>query len=235
MDNKNTQTGSGGSAADAGAAIATISTQNPESEARLRALVAERGAALRIRLDAPADLDVSGHELDATSLTLHVVDDDNDTEGHAISLHFPNVQEAKHFEQRMIATGAIVGTLVIAGSGLALSQALPDASTTMPTQAQVESTTNVTYGANVASSSGTGLTGKEQALMGQIAAGASLSTGSTLTGKEQALMEQLADPNAVVTSSGQAAADQTSGAGAAASTGKAERLMGQIAADDEAE
>lgn len=239
MDNKSTQSGSSGSAGDAGAPIATMSTQNPESEARLRALVAERGPALRIRLDAPADLDVSGHELDATSLTLHVVDDDNDTEGHAISLHFPRVEEAKHFQQRMIATGAIVGTLVIAGSGLALSQALPDAPATMSTQAQVQSVTggqaaaDVTYGANASGSTGGVMTGKEAALMGQIAAGASLSTGTVLTGKEQALMEQIADADAVVPSGGQAAADPTSGAGASASTGKAEALMGQLAEADE--
>jgi hypothetical protein len=221
VDNKSTQSGSSGSAADAGAAIATISTAHPESEAKLRALVAERGPALRIRLDAPADFDVTGHALDAASLTLHVVDED-DTEGHAISLHFPRVEEAKHFQQRMIATGAIVGTMVIVGSGLALSQALPDAGVTLPTQAQaqVESITggraaaDVTYGSEALTSG----------------AGDSASSGAALTGKEAALMAQIGGADAVATSGGQAAADPTYGAGASASTG-AVTSGGQAAAD----
>jgi hypothetical protein len=219
MDAKTTQSGSSTSAADAGAAIATISTPNPESEARLRALVAERGPALRIRLDAPADFDVTGHELDATSLTLHVVDED-DTEGHVISLHFPRAEEAKHFQQRMIATGAIVGTMVIAGSGLALSQALPDARVTLPadTQAQVESisggqaASDVTYGSE------------------SYGARSPETTGAALTGKEAALMGQMAGADALQTSGGQAAADPTYGAGASASTG-AVTSGGQAAAD----
>jgi hypothetical protein len=230
VDDKSTQSGSSGSAADAGAAIATISTSSPESEARLRALVAERGPALRIRLDAPADYDVSGHELDATSLTLHVVDED-DTEGHVISLHFPRMDEAKHFEQRMIATGAIVGTMVIAGSGLALSQALPDARVNLPadTQAQVElisggqAASDVTYGSESYGAvkpapTGAALTGKQAALMGEMAgAGAIKTSGQTAAG---AINDASASTGAV-TSGGQAAADPVygAGAGAEASTG----------------
>jgi hypothetical protein len=219
VDTKTTQLGSSTSAADAGAAIATISTPNPESEARLRALVAERGPALRIRLDAPADFDVTGHELDATSLTLHVVDED-DTEGHVISLHFPRVEDAKQFQQRMIATGALVGTMVIAGSGLALSQALPDAHVTLQAQAQAQvepisggqAASDVTYGSES---------------YGAVTPGA---TGAALTGKQAALMAEMAGADAIKTSSGQAAADPTYGAGASATTG-ASTSGGQAAAD----
>jgi hypothetical protein len=221
VDNNTAQPGSSASAGDAGAAIATISTPSSESEARLRALVAERGPALRIRLEAPADFDVTGHALDATSLILHVVDED-DTEGHAISLHFPRVEEAKQFQQRMIMTGAIVGTMVIAGSGLALSQALPDARATLPTQAQVQveatsggqAAADVTYGSEALSSG----------------AGAPSSTGAVLTGKEAALMAQMAGAGAVQTSGGQAAADPTYGEDASPSAG-AVTTGGQAAAD----
>jgi hypothetical protein len=213
VEDNATQPGSGGSPAEAGAAIATISTPSPESEAKLRALVTERGPALRIRLDAPADFDVSGHEADVTSLTLRV-DDGDDTEGHAISLHFPGVEEAKQFQQRMIATGAIVGTLVIAGGGLALSQTLPDAGATTSTQAQVESTAGSQAPVDSISISGTSpstggvITGKERALLSEMTGvdvaaptsspGASPSTGgAALTGKEKALLSEMTGGDAV--------------------------------------
>jgi hypothetical protein len=181
-------------------------------------LVAERGPALRIRLDAPADFDVTGHALDSASLTLHVVDED-DTEGHVISLHFPKVEDAKQFQQRMIATGALVGTLVIAGSGLALSQALPDAHVTLQgqAQAQVESisggraASDVTYAPEAYGSF------------------APASPGAAMTGKQAALMAEMAGAGAIQTSGGQAAADPTYGAGASA-TG-ASTSGGQAAAD----
>ena len=229
MDNKTAQSGTSGSAADAGAPIATISTSNPESEARLRALVAERGPALSIRLAAPADADVMGHELDATSLTLSVVDED-DTEGHVISLHFPRIEDAKHFEQRMIVTGAIVGTMVIAGSGLALSQALPDLGATVSTQAQVQ--VEATSGGQAASD----VTYAPEAY----GSFAPASPGAEMTGKQAALMAEMAGAGALKTSGGQAAADPTYGADAsapsgAALTGKEAALMEQIAGagDDE--
>jgi hypothetical protein len=217
VDSNTTQSGSSGSAADAGAAIATISTSSPDSEARLRALVAERGS-LRIRLDAPADADVTGHELDATSLVLSVVDED-DTEGHVISLHFPRIEDAKHFEQRMIVTGAIVGTMVIAGSGLALSQALPDMGATLSTQAQVQ--VEATSGGQAASDVSYGAES-----YGVVAPA---SPGAALTGKQAALMSEMAGAGAIKTSH-QAAADPTTGAGTAASTG-AVTSGGQAAAD----
>ena len=55
---------------------------------------------------------MSGHQLSAASFTLDVVDED-DVEGHTISLDFPRLEDAKQFEQRLIATGAIVGNLVV--------------------------------------------------------------------------------------------------------------------------
>ena len=207
---KSTPSASGGLTADRGAAIATISTPNPESDARLRALLAERGPALRIRLHSPADFDVSGHQLNATSLTLDVLDED-DTEGHTISLHFPKVQDAKQFEQRLIATGAIVGTLVIGGSGLALSQALPDAGATPSMQAQVESTT-------------AGQSTRDLSFPGAI----SPSTGGALTGKEEGLLQELSGADPVGTSSGQVGISPSRGS---ALTGKQEGLLTVIMGD----
>jgi hypothetical protein len=214
VDDKSTQPGSRGSPAHAGAAIATISTPNPQSEVVLLALVAERGPAVPIRLEAPADLDVSGHEADVTSLTLRVLDED-DTEGHAISLHFPRVEEAKQFQQRMIATGAIVGTLVIAGGGLALSQALPDAGATTSTQAQVQSTS-----------------GSQAPAESIFITGTSPSTGGVITGKERALLSEIAGGNIAEPASSTGTSPSTGGA---ALTGKEKALLSEMTGGDVAD
>ena len=113
---------------------------NGDSEMRLRSLLEGKGAGIRVRLESPLDFDVVGHAIGgAGELTLIVLDGDDDTEGHAISLHFPSLEEAKRFQSRMLVTGALVGTLVLASGGLALSQALPDAGTAGGAQAQVQS------------------------------------------------------------------------------------------------
>jgi hypothetical protein len=108
----------------------------------------------------------------------------------------------------------------IAGSGLALSQALPDARAPLsaPAQAQVESTSGGQAAADVTYASET------------YGAVTPAPTGAALTGKEAALLGQMAGAGAVQTSGGQAAADPTYGAGASASTGAA-TSGGQAAAD----
>lgn len=194
------QSASSASAVGVGGAIATIST-SPESEARLRVLVAERGPELRVRLAAPADLEVTGHQLSTAVLALNVVDDD-DTEGHAISLHFPSAEDAKEFERRLLATGAIVGTLVIAGGGLALSQALPDA--TPSTQTQVEVGAEAQPAAapiyvSGASPTGGQLTGKQEALLEDLVGtdviqiGGRAASEDVMSGKEKALLSVISE------------------------------------------
>ena len=209
MDNS-TQSASSGSPAGAGAATATISTLDPESKARLLALVAKRGPAVRIRLRAPDDFDVTGNLVSGAALTLDVVDED-DTEGHTISLHFPKIEDAKQFEQRLIATGVIAGTLVIGGGGLAMSQALTDAGATTTTQTQVEATTGQPVGepahsGGISPSTGGALNWKEEALLSEIAgpgvdttAGAQLgnsASGEGLSGKQEALLQVILGPDA---------------------------------------
>ena len=83
------------------------------------------GEQLRVRLTPAMDTDTEGHvlrrgELD-TLVRLQAVEGD-DTEGHAISLRFPSAEEANRFRTRMLATGALVGTLVV---GSVAMQALP--------------------------------------------------------------------------------------------------------------
>ena len=91
--------------------------------------VAERVARLlaagdnpRIQMDLPADVDTGGHAIsDVLTADLRLLDDD-DVIGHAISVRLPNAQAARDFQMRMLATGALVGTLAVAAVG---AQALP--------------------------------------------------------------------------------------------------------------
>jgi hypothetical protein len=231
---KSTQSASSASAVGVGGAIATIST-SPESEARLRALVAERGPELRIRLAAPADLEVTGHQLSTATLAVNVVDED-DTEGHAISLHFPRAEEAKEFERRLLATGAIVGTLVIAGGGLALSQALPDA--TRSTQTQVESGAEVQPAAapiyvSGASPTGGQLTGKQEAVLEEIVGADVIQIGGravsddVMSGKEKALLSEITEGEV-----SEATDDEITYPAGDELTGKEKALLSEITGDE---
>jgi hypothetical protein len=76
--------------------------------------------ATRVTLRAIDD-DVEGHALD-TAVTLRAFEGEDDTEGHAISVHFPSRGEADAFRRRMLLTGVLAGTIVVgaaAGIGLA--------------------------------------------------------------------------------------------------------------------
>lgn len=67
---------------------------------------------------APADeADTQGHGAQfATGVIVRPEGDD--TEGHAISLHFPTAEEAAAFRRRLLATGLIVGTVTIGAVGV---------------------------------------------------------------------------------------------------------------------
>ncbi len=86
----------------------------------LEALRKRRGEPGSTRVEiaiAPADeADTQGH---GTSLATAVVvrPEGDDTEGHAISLHFPTTGDAAAFRRRLLATGLIVGTVTVAAVG----------------------------------------------------------------------------------------------------------------------
>ena len=91
-----------------------------DDEARIKDLI-DSGKSVRIRL--PEDADTEGHQLSA-DVAVVVAEDDDDVEGHALSLHFPSVQDANDFRRRMIAAGLITATLAVgAAGGAALGQA----------------------------------------------------------------------------------------------------------------
>ncbi|MGH2416802.1 MAG: hypothetical protein ACRDFY_00575 [Candidatus Limnocylindria bacterium] len=86
-------------------------------------------ASLRLRL---ADVDdAEGHLAAVRRHVTVLVETDDDTEGHAISLHFPSAQEAEAFRKRLLITGVLAGTVALgAAGGYALSSVQPDAAGT---------------------------------------------------------------------------------------------------------
>src|SRR6188472_1260476 len=73
------------------------------------------------RIQIPADADTEGHE-SSSVLTVLVGADDDDVEGHALSLHFPSMQEANDFRRNLLAAGLITATLAVgAAGGMAIS------------------------------------------------------------------------------------------------------------------
>jgi hypothetical protein len=77
----------------------------------------DQGARIALKT---TDDDVEGHAT-GTAVVLRAFDDE-DTEGHAIAVHFPTLQEADAFRRRLLLTGVIVGSVALgaaAGAGVA--------------------------------------------------------------------------------------------------------------------
>jgi len=89
---------------------------DPKTEQRLRAgLKTGRGTSVRI---APAERsDVEGHVLDSQSVLLSLQLEGDDTEGHAINVHFPTAADADNFRRNVIAAGILAGTIVLGSAG----------------------------------------------------------------------------------------------------------------------
>jgi hypothetical protein len=91
---------------------------SPGDKERVTALVAERQQ-MRVQIDPTEEGDTEGHVLATKALvSLRLLDDEDDTEGHAISVHFPTAEAARDFRKKLMLTGAIVGSVTIAGLGV---------------------------------------------------------------------------------------------------------------------
>lgn len=66
---------------------------------------------LRMRYD---DTDTEGHAFGNTRVRVIVEDD---TEGHALDLHFPSQAEAEAFRKRLLLTGVLAGTIALGAAG----------------------------------------------------------------------------------------------------------------------
>jgi hypothetical protein len=69
-----------------------------------------------VRIRIPAEDDTEGHVASADVVVV-VSTDDDDVEGHALSLHFPSAQEANDFRRKLMAAGLLTATLAIGTAG----------------------------------------------------------------------------------------------------------------------
>ena len=76
--------------------------------------ISDSGTAVRIRV--PEEADTEGHQL-SRAVTVLVGTEDDDTEGHALNLHFPSVQEANDFRRNLMAAGLLTATLAVGAAG----------------------------------------------------------------------------------------------------------------------
>ena len=94
-----------------------IEITDPAIERRLRAFIDEwKDRPVRIAADDRDD--VSGHASADAAVIRVIVGGEDDTEGHAISIRFPNADDAQRFRTKL-AAGVLVGAVVIAGAGAA--------------------------------------------------------------------------------------------------------------------
>ena len=69
----------------------------------------------RVVLDDSDEADTEGH---GTGATLRVkLADGDDTEGHAIAIHFPTRSDADAFRRRLLVTGVLAGTIALGTAG----------------------------------------------------------------------------------------------------------------------
>ncbi len=75
--------------------------------------------------------DTSGHLAGGTDLTVSLRFED-DVEGHALSLHFPNAQKADEFRKRLMVGGVVAGALIVGVSAAQLTASVPTTSVAAP-------------------------------------------------------------------------------------------------------
>ena len=103
------------SASQGTAGQATVRFDYPQDEERFKERIGGEKAAVSIRLADTVD-DTSGHAFNAT--TVHALiagPGEDDTQGHAIQLHFPTAEQARDFRNRLLVTGALLTTVAVGG------------------------------------------------------------------------------------------------------------------------
>ena len=93
-----------------------LSFPDPKTEERIRAGL-KTGKPTSVRIAPAARSDVEGHLLDSQTLLLNVLLEGDDTEGHAINVHFPTAADADKFRRNMLAAGILAGTIVLGSAG----------------------------------------------------------------------------------------------------------------------
>ena len=114
---------------------------DPSVEERFRSMLRSGDhEALAVRITAPDESDVEGHAYGATQRSVWIkvgVGDGDDTEGHAISVHFPTVDEADRFRKRLLAAGLLTGAVILGSVGAIAVSNLPAADVSAPANSAV--------------------------------------------------------------------------------------------------
>jgi hypothetical protein len=98
--------------------IARVALPDPRSEETIRDLLSRAGG-VSVRIEPFEEDDTVGHA--ATDALEVVVRIEDDTEGHAMSLRFPTAGEARDFQRRLLATGAIAATIVVGAAAIQMT------------------------------------------------------------------------------------------------------------------
>jgi hypothetical protein len=100
--------------------LAEARTWDPESAKTFKKLVEDptHGRELRVRATEPPD--TSGHAMATDTITVSVRQED-DLEGHTMTLRFPSAEDAKRFQKRLVITGVLAASLVVGVAGAELA------------------------------------------------------------------------------------------------------------------
>lgn len=89
-----------------------------QTEKSLRGRLSRSGGKpLSVRISPAEESDVEGHALDSKSVSLNLQLEGDDTEGHAIRVHFPTADDADRFRRNVLLAGVLAGTIVIGSAG----------------------------------------------------------------------------------------------------------------------
>jgi hypothetical protein len=112
-----------------------VEFEDREDAIRVRALL-EGGDAnkLPVQLTLAPGAEVEGHAA-SDSVELNLILDDDDTEGHAISVRFPSSAEAARFRRNMMVAGVLGGSVLLGSAGaIAITSQLGAPSDNAPVQ-----------------------------------------------------------------------------------------------------
>jgi hypothetical protein len=97
----------------------SISFADSAEQDTFMAALQRRGGRARVDLVTDQSADTQGHALLPLADVLLRISDEDDTEGHAISVHFPSAREADDFRKRLLLAGVLAGTVVLGAVGVA--------------------------------------------------------------------------------------------------------------------
>jgi hypothetical protein len=184
-------------------AVQSVRFASPDGEARFVEL-ARQAEKLNVRLT-PPDQDVEGHEASPTTVLANIGLDEDDTVGHAISIHFPDAEAARRFRNQLLAAGAVTATLALgAGAGMALAPGVQVESGSASQAGSIDTSAQIREGGALSSAAGAA---------GSIDTSAQLREGPAFAGSQagsQGTAAQLREGGALSSAAGSASSIDTS-------------------------